>query len=514
MNKIVRILILAIISKQILWMAFIPLWQFPDEQAHFGQVAYLSAGRPPTTGNDLTKEILISERILGTERDTFGNNRYTYHPDYNIPYTMSSEGYFEKEIKSLPQTHKLEMVKKEATAYPPLYYYPGFLIFKAMNTDLITDVFIVRLLNIIYSVTLAWFAYKTYSLVFKESKIVLLGIVLVTFQPMFSFISAGFNSDNIYNVLAVIIVYLCVLLLKHGITPKNAFYSVITVILALLSKPQAFILILFFAFPLIFRLLSAKKLFSKFLLLAVLILLSSPFIINSLTQTQFFPEVNLTFTLANSNKFWEFLKNSILQNYRQTLPWYWGVFRWLSLGFDINIYRLLNITSIICLLGVFIFFLKSIFKKVFSFRFITLMFFFYTFLVYFFSLTVWDFSFYLSHGFSFGIQGRYYFPLITVIIGILLIGIQSITSFKKFLFHFSYVGLGLGMIIFHQYSFYKVTSTYYGFFPLDRFISLASQYKPQFYKSSILVYFLLADIVTILIFSILFVTYDRKKTLF
>jgi hypothetical protein len=45
MNKYSKILIfftLTVLLKQVLWSAFVPAFHFPDEQAHFGQAAFIA----------------------------------------------------------------------------------------------------------------------------------------------------------------------------------------------------------------------------------------------------------------------------------------------------------------------------------------------------------------------------------------------------------------------------------------------------------------------------------------
>src|SRR3990167_1557029 len=74
---------LILIVKQLAWIAFIPLWQFPDEQAHFAQVQNLVEASSKTGEERATtsREIYESEVILGTDRNDLGNNNYTYHPE-------------------------------------------------------------------------------------------------------------------------------------------------------------------------------------------------------------------------------------------------------------------------------------------------------------------------------------------------------------------------------------------------------------------------------------------------
>ena len=87
-KKLITILLILVGLKSIVWSLLIPIWHFPDEQAHFGHIAnnvepeYFRA----TKKADLNEEIAIAEQKLGNFRDEQGNNRFTYHPEYNIEY--------------------------------------------------------------------------------------------------------------------------------------------------------------------------------------------------------------------------------------------------------------------------------------------------------------------------------------------------------------------------------------------------------------------------------------------
>src|SRR3989338_3123632 len=150
MNKdkaLLIILILSFIFKQLAWTAFVPMWHFPDEQAHFGQVAYIAekgSAPPRDESNNLTEEIRKSEELLGTERDELGINKFTYHPEFRIEYTGTNEGQSENEITGLSKIPKnRQMVKREATSYPELYYRVLAMVYKMFyRTDLFQRVFL------------------------------------------------------------------------------------------------------------------------------------------------------------------------------------------------------------------------------------------------------------------------------------------------------------------------------------------------------------------------------------
>ena len=109
----IKFILLVTLFKALAWSLLVPLWHFPDEQAHFGHVAYLAEGGTLPMGrtNDLNQEIAIAEQRLGTYRNKYGNNDFTYRPEYRLEYTDSYTGRYEEEIKALPLASRKGMTR-------------------------------------------------------------------------------------------------------------------------------------------------------------------------------------------------------------------------------------------------------------------------------------------------------------------------------------------------------------------------------------------------------------------
>ena len=80
-----------------MWTAAVPVFHTPDEQAHFAQLEYMAENHVDSVSspNNLSREIAVSEELLGTRRNDMGNNKFTYHPEYKIEYTNSFLGKYE-----------------------------------------------------------------------------------------------------------------------------------------------------------------------------------------------------------------------------------------------------------------------------------------------------------------------------------------------------------------------------------------------------------------------------------
>lgn len=500
MSKLFKILFITVVVKQLVWIAFIPLWHFPDEQAHFGQVAFSVEFGKHKLGPNLSKEILISERILQTERDWAGNNKYTYHPEYNIKYSDSVIGPNEMEIINFPLDQRQILKTVEATRYPPLYYLPANIIYSIFyNQNLLIRVYLIRIWNIFYFGLFVVLLFKLFKIVFVDELFTLLGVSLLTYQPMFSFAMAGINSDNLFNLLSLFIIYICMLIIKDGLKIKYLLSSTLTIIAVILTKPQGYIVLSFYLFPIAYLLI--KKKFQKSLLplLILFIILILSFSVKYIKGEQFVPDVDIYNKVISNVNFIKFTKWTALHTYKEILPWYWGVFRWLSLTLPRVVNRIINRVLVVLAVGVILYIIKMIKKKDFSFKTISFGFFFYTSAVYFAIITVWDYLFTLTHGFSFGIQGRYFFPTIASHIGILAFGIVGFSSKLKIQKILAGILSG-GMIILHELALFKLLFSYFSIESISKFFIQASQYKPWFFKSPVLEFIMLIHLITLLIF--------------
>ena len=517
-SKILKLLFLAIFIKGIIWSLLIPLWHFPDEQAHFGHVAFnvetkLLDKKPL---NDLTEEIAISEKLLGTFRDEHGNNQFTYRPEYNLEYSQTSTGIHENEIKSLPPETRGNFVAKESAYYPELFYNISGFVYKVYyQSNLFIRVFSIRLVWLPLLLIIIWSSFKLSQVIFPKDKYLpLLATLAVGFQPMLSFVSSGVSSDNLYNSLFSLVILISLLLVVKGFSLPLVFVLGGITGLGMNTKPQ-FLISLAITLPAImisvFKKIDRKN--YRKIVLGILLFFSLSFVFGGKAQIENFSEVwtrgNLLPFFSPKNKILlpdysliDHLVWTIKHTIREVIPWYWGVFRWLSLVLPRWVNRVLNRLVLISIIGVIIKLFRIIKNKRLKnnqgFIFII-----YTAVIYFIVLTVWDWDFFRSHNFSFGIQGRYYFPAIIPQMILLVVGIQEIVKlFSKkitiYLLPITNYLLSLWFIFLNFIALYTVTSSYYDAGYFKTFIIQASQYKPFFAKGwwlvSVLTVYLIAVI--------------------
>lgn len=503
------LLLVVAFLKQLLWIALIPIWQTPDEQAHFAQIQNIAENNNQYQYDDpnfktTSREIEISEILLKTKRDERGNNSYTYRPNFNIEYTNNFVGKYEHQINNQSVGNRKKLTIKEATGYPPLYYqFAGVAYKTTYQAGLIDRIFVIRFWQTIIFLLTVFVYYLSAKLICGEKIDAIYFTIFISFLPMLSFVSAGITSDNLMNLLFPTGLYLCLLNIKIGVKTKNLFLFFVLAVVGILTKPHFIIIIPIYWLSLAVSCAINKEL-KKFALLNILFVFATPLVFSifypvwwadfliTRNLSSLFPEIgNISLTSSSVNmSLWGYLIVSIQKTYRETIPWFWGIFRWLSFSLDRWYYRIWNLITIVSFIFGALFFRKKM-KT-------TIIFMISSVAIYFFILFFWDYLFFLSHGFSFGIQGRYYFPVLFPIIFL----IYYYFPFKKL--------LPVLTIIFNSYALIKLSASYYNFSSLSSFLIQASQYKPWYFKGPCLIFWVAAYATTLAFFLIKLIR-DKKE---
>lgn len=467
------------------WIILIPIWQYPDEQAHFAQVQNIAeSSRSPVSGKNTSVEIVQSEKILKTERDENGNNSYTYHPEFNIEYTNSYFGKNEIYLANLDKSQRTILVKQEATANPPLYYITSSLVYKIFyEGSLIDRVYAVRVLSLLYYLFTIFICYKIGLITFKSNILAINFASLIAFMPMFIYAATGVLPDSLTNLLFTLVIYFSIRTLIK-LDKVTIIFLTATILLGTLTRQQFLISLPIFFIALFYQFIKLKKL--KHLsvvifLVALLLILIEVYgttipIIGSFRISDI---SNLKPELLISYQFLNHIVWTLKHTYSEVLPWYWGVYRWLSFTLPHVVYEVINRLLLISLIGLFIYLVKFAKSKKINREILILSFMILSIIIYFSTLLIWDYFFRLKNNFSFGFQGRYYFPLISAEFLIIFFGFREIayTFFKKNVKYLLFL-LTVLMIIFADLSLFFVASSYYDTTSLKAFITQASQYKP------------------------------------
>ena len=498
------IILLIIVSiKQLLWTGIVPIWHFPDEQAHFAQVINVANfgilggfnGNRAATSD----QIAMSEIILDTFRDNKGQNKYTFHPEYNLTYTDSMQGLWEDVINQLSSFYSHEMDLNEATVYPFLYYFLASIFYKLFGSNLlINGVFATRLLGILISTVNVLVVWKLAKKIFTNKIYQLSFFIMVMFQPMFSFVGAGISSDILFNLIFTIFLYVCILLLEK-ITIKKILALATVLLLGSITKQQMLIAyIITFGLCIIkikdihqilLRYKKQSLIFGSILIISIILVV----ILGEFYRILGFITAGKYQGGFNNLSFIEHIKWSLSHTYREVLPWYWGIFKWLGVTLPRWAHRTMMSIIVLAVLGN-VRFGFVIVKKWLTHKKIVLtnqkiIFLHFASLTYFVSLMMWDYYFRRAYGFSFGLQGRYYFPVITTHMIFIVFGWEYLFDFVKNklkltikLTEMMITLLGIWWLILQFIGLFVVAKSYYDLNSIDNFIIEVSQYKPAIFK--------------------------------
>lgn len=503
-----RLLLLLTFFNAILFSFLTPIWHGPDEQAHFAQVQHIAeTGKEHLQDiNNLSLEIYLSEKWLGTERDKMGKNQYTHRPQHNLAYTQTLIGEYESRIQAFPFLYRLTLVKRESTRYPPLFYYLSAAFYRLhYQGSLIDRVFVSRFASILMGVFTVYFALKLARLVFPKNQLTsLTAAMLVSFQPMFSFLTASVNSDNLMNLLFTIFLFHCALIIKSQKVSRCSILILALVIVALKFTKPHFVIALPIVVSLIFFIpLKIKLKLNPLNLFYVSIsLLFVIFLLPSIPS----PEIKFAKSLINPHfphiTLLEHLSWTLRHTIAEVVPWYWGVFKWLSVSLPRVVNRTINRILIVAVSGLLVWFVKLIKFKTLKTSDKQVLFLISSSLIYYLSLMLWDWLFRRQHAFSFGMQGRYYFPLLSAHMILLTLGLSQFlkNSWLKLL---GFLSIALNFIGLHT-----VAKSYYYLTPLKSFMMQLSQYKPLYFKYP---YFIIWVLIYALLLIIFIVKYANLK---
>ena len=483
-NFLTKLLFIAAGILALAWSLVVPIFEFPDEQAHFAMVQFLAEkGRVPEgKEHDLSAEVKGAEDLLGTFRDRLGNNRYTYHPDYHPEYTDTVIGKYEREIQGLNTlASRTTMIWTEAARYPALYYAYSALWYRLAYTgDLLTRLFVVRLGSVLLSSLTVFVAYLLGREIFAKESYARTLAAMVLLHPMLSFVGAGVNSDNLHNLLFAGFFLFLIRYLKRDLGFGEWLGLIAAMVADVYTKPQAYIMAPIVGLAILMRLVRTgwegigwRKWFAAGLSVAAL---AAPQEASKVFGYTSFPD-----SVPTHLSFVEFVRFSLNKFISQNIVWYWGVYKWLgvvlpkvwwwtanrlvalsAVGVAIGLYRRPHKQAGISSGSVIVFLALSV-------------------AIYISAIFGYDWIFATAHGYSFGVQARYYFPVIVPSLALVLYGFtalgwnEMVRELLRRLLVLFFVGLQLGGL-------WRLITSYYSVSSLPQLINQISQYKPFFAK--------------------------------
>lgn len=183
------VLITVFFLKELAWLVVIPPQEAPDELAHYSYISsFYSRGNLPVLGVTwIPKIVEISSQM-------------------NPTLTAEAQSNWRNgTLKIDTPGDQLNWIAQ----HPPLYYFlllPLFAVLPANNIFL--SILLLRLTSLILGALTLFFAAKTLKNIIPKKPFVQMGVVsALAFLPMFSFMSAVVNNDNLVMFLSVVLFF-------------------------------------------------------------------------------------------------------------------------------------------------------------------------------------------------------------------------------------------------------------------------------------------------------------------
>lgn len=232
------LLLLAVTAvKGVLWSVAVPLWQGPDENRHFATVQFIAErGRLPGP-EDVYRD---DENVIAGELADVA--RLWYAPEQRQAFATGTAGPREAEIQALDRglrTRTDRLALNIANHLAPLSYLLSLPLYgMAAQSSLLDRVFLVRQLSVLCTVGTVAASYFLAREVFPRRRAAWITVsVLVSFQPMLTFVGAVVNSDALLCTLYTLLLYLTVRTLTRGWGYGSAAAAGAIAGLGMLTKP-------------------------------------------------------------------------------------------------------------------------------------------------------------------------------------------------------------------------------------------------------------------------------------
>ena len=172
----------------------------------------------------------------------------------NIKMGVSPDSYYHLRVsqaysttlgipQNTPQTYKW----RDITRIPYLYFWINGRILN-INNGVIDEVVLLRIINVIYSLGTVYVMYLLSKEIFKDKWKRVLPVFFLTHTLMFVFLSSSINYDNLANLLSTLSIYFFVKFVKKGINLKYLLLMLLSLCIGALTKstvlPVALILVI------------------------------------------------------------------------------------------------------------------------------------------------------------------------------------------------------------------------------------------------------------------------------
>jgi len=466
-NKALTILLILTFIKGIIWMLATPIFQVPDEPSHFSLVQIFSEARRrpnPRKGYITPLEILKVSEIVN------------FNWEITHPVWRNYQSNWRESIKKIPENNKSDFQQNKyqtSNKRPPLYYWlatPFYL--TVFQKPFLIRFFSVRSFSVFIHIVTVYITFLLAQLFLKEKLLSITTAFLVAFQPMLSFLSIGVHYDPLTILVSTLFLYKSLVFLKSK-KKKHLRQVFLIALLGVFINPNLICLILIslfllpkkklkFFIPLGFLFLILFLFIPRFMYIAILkYQFLDPFLY-LINLNEYGDNIHFFYQSLISRQIFDQFKNYLISNFNthlaQAFPWYWGVFGWLEKTMPLIVYRVIKIITLISFIGWIKLIISQFIKRTISVTKLKSSGFLIIAIIINLAIVVLnDFKTFAIAGANFGIQGRYFLPMIAAHMILLIFGLVQLipkkhqSALAKLLIISSVVLNFIGLFSLYQY---------------------------------------------------------------
>jgi len=426
------LLLAATFFSGVLWAAVIPLWQIPDEPAHFGYIQDLGERASLFPEDDY-----YPAEVHTVFRRT-GLAALPFHPETTQPFQPDSrDGPQEDEIKELPRSLRVERNTPEenaAKSYPSGYYLLASLVYRTLSSqDIFTIMFGLRIFSAFLTTITMLFTYLTLKRFFRDEDTARATVLIIALSPMYIYMGMAVNVDVLVWLLFSIYLYLLTRAFTDGLSLRLNLLLALTAALGLWVKQTFLLAVPFYLILVVFlnfrrTLTPSHSLVSLLVFFATIAALDGWLYLGGFIVTS--PDVPEG-TMNQDRTVSGFLRH--FQDYWPLYRFYgfdsfWGNFGWLDTSLSQRMYDFLRWGCAAATGALIIHLVRSAISRKID------------------ALTLFYLSISITFVFAFlvvsylrltsgevwNLQGRYFFPMIGPIIGLLVLGVVSLSSARVY----------------------------------------------------------------------------------